>query len=444
MASFDWDTLLDYIIQDRSVVPVIGQELRGPSDESFGALLAARVAEEFALPERSADLRHMLSLAPKQQIPMEDLARKVTMAHRDLLPTVNIPEALAAVAAITGFSLFLSTTVDGLLVRALRDARGADVIVKTAMIESFEDAPTDAAPPATIVYHLFGRLRGLSDFAMTEGDVLEFDHRLHDRELRPQRLFKRLRESHLLLIGQSFPDWLARVFLRLLRDRPVAARGSVCSAMADSFVHAEYDHSLVIFLRDFAPQTMLYTEGDGAEFAIELHRRWTERCTTTEIVAPTTAVMKAGAVFISYTHADLAAAEAITASLLAAGLDVWFDRTGLQIGDAYAQVIRRNIRPCDLFLPLISSATEQRANSDAFFRREWEWALARAEGPGSRFICPIVIDEHVPAIYGLRGIPDEFRDLYIVRASGGILPTYVVENLVANVRELRSQRMRVH
>ena len=68
----------------------------------------------------------------------------------------------------------------------------------------------------------------------------------------------------------------------------------------------------------------------------------------------------AGAIFISYAREDTDAARRVADALRAFGLEVWFDQNELRGGDAWDQKIRRQIRDCALFMPVISAKTQER------------------------------------------------------------------------------------
>ncbi len=74
-------------------------------------------------------------------------------------------------------------------------------------------------------------------------------------------------------------------------------------------------------------------------------------------------------VFLSYASEDRAAAQPIRDTLAGFGIDVWYDESELGGGDAWDQKIRRQIRECDYFMPIISAQTE--ARPEGYFRREW-------------------------------------------------------------------------
>ena len=80
-------------------------------------------------------------------------------------------------------------------------------------------------------------------------------------------------------------------------------------------------------------------------------------------------------VFLSYASEDRPAARSIKDVLSAFGIDVWYDENELDGGDAWDQKIRRQIRGCDYFMPIISATTE--ARPEGYFRREWRLAVEK-------------------------------------------------------------------
>jgi hypothetical protein len=81
------------------------------------------------------------------------------------------------------------------------------------------------------------------------------------------------------------------------------------------------------------------------------------------------------AVFLSYASQDAEAASRICDALRLAGVDVWFDQSALRGGDAWDASIRRQIKECALFVPIISANTQ--AREEGYFRREWNLAANR-------------------------------------------------------------------
>jgi uncharacterized protein YfaA (DUF2138 family) len=66
------------------------------------------------------------------------------------------------------------------------------------------------------------------------------------------------------------------------------------------------------------------------------------------------------AVFLSYASQDADAARRICDALRAAGVEVWFDRSELRGGDTWDAKIRRQIKECALFVPIITANTNAR------------------------------------------------------------------------------------
>jgi TolB-like protein len=122
------------------------------------------------------------------------------------------------------------------------------------------------------------------------------------------------------------------------------------------------------------------------------------------------------AVFLSYASQDAAAARRIRDALQAAGIEAWLDETGLGGGDAWDAEIRRRIRECALFVPIISAHTEQRL--EGYFRLEWRLAEQRSHqmALGKPFFVPVVIDTTPDD--GAR-VPNAFVDVQWTRLVGG-------------------------
>jgi len=123
-----------------------------------------------------------------------------------------------------------------------------------------------------------------------------------------------------------------------------------------------------------------------------------------------------GAVFLSYASQDAGAALRICEALRAAGVEVWFDQSELRGGDAWDQKIRRQIKECALFVPIISAATQ--ARHEGYFRLEWHLAEQRSHliARGRPFIVPVAIDQTTDAE---ALVPDAFLAVQWMRLPGG-------------------------
>ncbi len=122
------------------------------------------------------------------------------------------------------------------------------------------------------------------------------------------------------------------------------------------------------------------------------------------------------AVFLSYASQDAEAAKRICDALRAAGIEVWFDQSELRGGDAWDQMIRRQIKSCYLFVPIISANTQSR--EEGYFRREWKLGVDRTIDmvEDRAFLVPIVIDGTSDSE---ARVPEKLREVQWTRLAGG-------------------------
>ncbi len=122
------------------------------------------------------------------------------------------------------------------------------------------------------------------------------------------------------------------------------------------------------------------------------------------------------AVFLSYASQDAEAAKRIADALRETGVEVWFDQSELRGGDAWDQNIRRQIKSCALFIPVVSANTQ--ARREGYFRLEWKLADDRTHlmAKGTPFILPVCVDDTKDwdAI-----VPDSFMSVQWTRLAAG-------------------------
>ena len=417
-----WDQLLQ-LISEHNVVPIVGRDLLRVHFEDQDVLLypliARRLADYLSLPSDNLPRGEELNTVACRYMERGHRIEDVYSALKIIMPgeeTLSIPEPLKQLASIQPLKLFVTTTFDPLMKRALDQVRFS-ATPKTQVLSytpnTIEDITSSLRElDRPVVYHLFGRLSAMPLYAVTEEDTLEFLHMLQSESRQPRLLLDELNRANLLILGCNFGNWLARFFLRSARrQRLLEARGST-DYMVDSAVNA--DQSLVLFLRHFSARTKIYSGHSASEFINELHQRWNERIPadrSNDIKWNSTAdgAHTSGAVFLSYASEDRSAAIRMKDALEREGVDVFFDKHKLQAGDDYEQRLRTAISESSLFVLLISrnTLTEQRR----FFRKEWKYALDEAHkvAPTERFILPVVIDDTSPTE---QAIPEEIRQLH--------------------------------
>ena len=440
-----WDDLLSFI-EERRVIPIVGPELLQVETDHGPRLLYDWLAEKLAV-RLNVDVGELPQPYTLNDVVCSFLAARgrreeAYVRLRGILKDANFepPLALRRLASITDFDLFVTTTFDALLENAVNQARfgGApSTEVLSYAPNRVTDLPSEREQlQRPVVYHLFGRLSASPTYVISDEDLLEFICALQSEHLAPEKLFHELEHSHLLFIGSSFTNWLARLFLRMAKRQRLSDPRDVGEVLAGD--HTSEDDRLIAFLHQVSVRTRIYV---GAErFVEELHARWTARQKPAlSAIAPAAPVrfappareMPDNAVFISYAREDLPAVQRIKAGLEAAGITTWFDIDRLEAGDDYDRKIQRNIARCSYFLPVISATTQRRL--EAYFRREWSYALDRMRNmaDGAVFILPVTIDATNPAD---ALVPDKFKALHFSPLPDGAVPAEFAQRLADFMR----------
>jgi hypothetical protein len=447
------EDLLEFV-EDGKVVPIIGEELLRVCHDGYEIPLyryiADKLAERLEIPADSLPPEPSLNAVVCHYLQTGGLPEEVYPKIRPILNQARFspPESLLQLARIDRFKLFVVLTFDSLLASAIDqvrfsgDHRTVELAYSPKNVQDLPGPIEELRQP--VVYHLFGKLSAQPDYVITDEDTLEFLHHMQSRMAGAEHLFDALRDNHLLFIGCAFPDWLSRFLLRIAKSRQLSLRRTEMELLVGSL--ANRDSDLILFLRHFSPRTKI-ASCSPAEFVGELAARYSERVErrdpapgaartqSTDETEIANNNMEAGAIFISYTHEDQGAARRLRDFLEEeAGVDVWLDRRRLGAGDDWDHKIRRNVKNCSYFMPVISSAATRR--QEGYFRREWAWAAERAMdfADSASFIIPVVIDdtpEHAD------GVPERFRRPQWTRLPGGVGTEEFRRRMIALVRDYR-------
>jgi hypothetical protein len=428
-ASLDdfWDDLMQFV-EERRVIPIVGPDLLvGEVDGkrvTLHEVVARRLADKLrvaidGVPTLEGVARTFLSKGGRR----EEIYPRLRAVARET--PFAIPEALRKLASIDAFDLYVSLGFDSLLVEAIDAARHggqAGTLHLGFCPNRVDDLPAErAALDRPVVYSLFGKLSAAPEFAVTDEDLLEFVTNLQSHVRRPNLLFDELRANHLLVIGAALPEWLVRFFLRVTKDRQLSQHRSELEIMVEG--GPQPDDGLIAFFANYSYGTRFFSL-DPAQFVDELYARWSASGrraapapVSTAAASPAeTSIMAPGGVFLSYAREDMDAVLALRAALEREGVPAWLDKDRLEAGDLYDQKIRRYIKTCGVFVPLISRNTERR--TEGYFRREWRLAAERVLGiaDDTPFILPVVVDD-TPE-YGA-SVPEAFLNAQWTRLPGG-------------------------
>lgn len=449
-----WDDLLAFIEEGR-VIPVVGAELLTIQQEGSPAVpLYRAVADRLltlhklsSLPLEQYGLYEAVSaVAGERRVRMKDLYRQIHDILKKLIAEQTPAlQPLRDLASIHHFNLFVTTTPDDLLARALTAVRGmpADEIPYAPLLptDKRRDIPEAPSWRYTAVFYLFGKADVGPFYAIHDEDSLEFPYTLQAGN-GPERIFSQMRSRNLLLIGCTFADWLSRFFIRLSNpDRLFSDQRTKKEYLVGEETARARD--LIIFLERFSQDSRCYPIG-AASFVAELYRRWRERNPLSEPAPdaqPAETPAAGGTIFISYSSGDLGAAKTLFDDLQAIGGDVaWFDKSALKPGDNWERHILGAIQKCSLFLPLLSAGTEQM--KEGYFRLEWDEAAERAKRiAGRKFIFPIVIDpDYAGDMSRFTLLPERFKSLQYSHAPGGKMGDALRLEIKDQLRTLRRAR----
>lgn len=374
-----WSSLGEFLQQDK-LVPVAGVELLELED---GSNFYTRVAEEFARKERlPAPTKHGSRALSEVASGMRWTNRLLTakLVIRELQKKLPMPRALLDLAALPA-RLFVSTTPDALLAQAIEQQHGRVNVVSYSpdKPQQFTGMPRNGAPT---VFQLFGSADG-TDLVVTEDDLLEFMLALQSVSGSPERLLLELRKKNLLFVGCGFPDWLARFFIRFGRAERFSSETARTAWMVDS---AAADTELVAFFDQLRGCIRCFPQPVSV-FAERL------RANLTSPLTPMAVDELRGTVFVSYANEDREFVKLLCETLGNNGVDCWFDREQLQLGDAWEQKIMLGIERCAFFMPIISR--QVLTNEWRFFRKEWTQAeeVSRGYRADRTFILPVYIDD---------------------------------------------------
>lgn len=413
----DWDSLLDHMA-NRHVLPVIGPALVTVAQEgvqrSLYEVLAQPLAGKLGLP--AGTWLNTMQVA-REAVSHGVASGKVWDALKSLLRSRNEPgPGLLALAAIDCFDLYIASTPDELMARALRATRpGFDELKQVFYFcDRGRASPHPAAPPRKDVSaqlqqyancDLPSQLAGVTLYQVMsslhapnapvwEEDYMEYICTLLEKSAAVENLLGQLRSRDLLLIGAPSEDWILRFFLRVARgkrlseDAPTARH---CLAEARTEQSAP-----MLFFFEQATRLTRVIDGDPVSFALKLQQRWTQRAqplqTRDDFFKRVGERCPNGGVFISYAREDIDRVEELARALHAADVPVWLDKRELETGGNYDRALQAEIKQaCCLFVSVVSPATEDAAQTGRYLHKERAWAAER-HVDGYVFYLKLLVD----------------------------------------------------
>ena len=343
-------------------------------------------------------------------------------------------------ARITGFDTILAVNIDNFLERAF-EAEGIKINepVNYSIPMSAIDQNIKNDKALVNIYNLMGNIVG-NNFAATEEQSLEYLFMLQNgSETLAKPLFDAIKGKSILLLGCSFPNWFMRFFLRTISKERFKTSSRSKYVASD---HTAQDDDLFSFLENNATKVIRIgskddknderTYNNSLEFIDEMYDEWSkksEAVTRNEIRFKET-------VFLSYSWDDKSIVEKIKNEFEKNGVNVFFDDDELKTGDKFNNVIKKYIKDCDYFVPIISdnAIADQ---SRYVYSKEWNCAIVLDDYLEKGYLRPYIIDGTAPTD---ERIPEGLRNLNIVTIEddsefGPMVRKFIKENQLTSLDE---------
>ena len=444
-----WNGLLDRV-GEGEVIPVVGPGAVtfGAGDELLYPWLSQRLPTELdlKLDQPARDLQDVVDAQRAKGQPVERIYKHLYKTVED--PDLRPGKTLAALAAIEGFPLFISTTFDPLLPRAVESASPGGKPEERRCAGSLRNPWTDIPQEieklqAPFVYQILGRAEPVRDFVVWDDDVLYFLLKVYEQLPLLPKLSEALQKKHILVLGLSFSDWVLRFFVQVIKRQRLSELAGTELYVFDQLDPQERNKVVVYFSRLTKQIRVMPT--DPREFIKELFVRW--RVKHPAPAGDPYLMNKAhrekqsapGCIFVSYASPDLEIARYVVSQLQKAGCLVWFDKEQLTIGQDWKEELRQAVEErCGLFLSLISGQTSARHDGFNIYERNLAAKRRDTFADNVVFYLPVRIDEGEPLIPDNE--PRGTKTIQGVRKSGGHLDP----DFIGQIRDLQQQYCQAH
>ena len=318
--------------------------------------------------------------------------------HNQILSTIQkvpatietISSTLYSLLATKCIRLVLTTTYDGYIEIAMRKIWGDQLRVldlygdrssEFDLTQELDSSEFYDVPPT--LYYVFGKAdpnNANKRFAISENEYMEALVKWFNNDTAPKGVLNYIKHKNILAIGCKFEDWFFRFFWYALRkDTEKLGDGQVAITLNCDSADSS-DNKLGNYLR----KQNVYTYPNADEFMKELKGR------LNDVVSSIASRRQQGGVFISYASEDFALTFVIFNKLTSEGYNVWLDTTKLHGGDNYDKRIESAISCCNIFMPILSSQTQEDIRNnrdDRYYRTEWDLAKRY-----QKTIFPVVLD----------------------------------------------------
>lgn len=373
-----WDKLIQQII-DGNVIPVIGADMLIDNSKDLHRFIVEGIARSLGIttsPQTFSEL--IYSAEYKNRFKLDNIYYQVDsiFASKRFSPS----ERLRRLLSIRQFPFVITTSFTPVVEQEMRNIWQDELRVmkfsnNPAENNDIKDG-TDLRKPT--VYYMFGKVgAGAHKYVLTDVDLLDFvsSWLSNDSKARPKNLCNELKDKYLLMLGNTYSDWLFRFIWYSMRKSDLG-RGMLA--------YDTLDESLINFLERTETFMRQNTSDVIDQILIRLDKKMKEN-EMTKFNKPE----ENADIFLSYSRSDSDIADKLYEELTARGKRVWYDKYNITYGGVFMDEIRKAIKSAKYFIPLLTSNIESERKDSHVYRNEWDVAIEVAISMGRTYIIPI-------------------------------------------------------
>lgn len=373
-----WDKLIQQII-DGNVIPVIGADLLIDNSSNLHKFIMDGLVRTFGVSKQVNSFSELV-YAPeyKNKFKLDNIYYQVDK----IFAAKRFPasERLRRLLSIRQFPFIITTSFTPVIEQAMQNIWKDELRVMKFNNNPSEnsDIKNGADLRKPTIYYMFGKVgAGAHKYVLTDIDLLDFvsSWLSNDNKARPKNLCNELKDKYLLMLGNTYSDWLFRFIWYSMR-KPDLGHGMLA--------YDTLDESLINFLERTETFTKQNTSDVIDQILVRLDKKLKEN-EATKFNKPEENMD----VFISYSRSDTQVAEQLYKALTAQGKRVWYDKYNLTDGGLFMDEIRKAIKTAKYFVPILTPNIEKEKRESHVYRNEWDTAIEVAISMGRTYIIPL-------------------------------------------------------
>ena len=375
-----WDKLIQQII-DGNVIPVIGADLLIDNSSNLHKVIIDGLAKNFGVNKQINSFSELI-YTPEYKNKFNFKLDNIYYQIDKIFSAKRFPasERLRRLLSIKQFPFVITTSFTPVVEQTMQNIWKDELRIMKFNNNPSEnsDIKNEADLRKPTIYYMFGKVgAGAHKYVLTDIDLLDFvsSWLSNDNKARPKNLCNELKDKYLLMLGNTYSDWLFRFIWYSMR-KPDLGHGMLA--------YDTLDESLINFLERTETFTKQNTSDVIDQILVRLDKKMKEN-EATKFNKPEENMD----VFISYSRSDTQVAEQLYKALTAQGKRVWYDKYNLTDGGLFMDEIRKAIRTAKYFIPILTTNIENEKKESHVYRNEWDTAIEVAISMGRTYIIPL-------------------------------------------------------